>query len=59
MEVGPQLAVEDEQGGEARGLGVSSRERGLAVGVDKAMLTPAPWEGGRLEGLDAWGVGLV
>lgn len=55
-EVRPQPAEEDKQGGEASDLDVSSGGGGLAVGVDKAMLSPAPWGG---VGLDAGSVGLV
>lgn len=55
-EVTPQLAEEDKQGGEARDLDVSSGGVGLAVGVDKAMLRPAPWG---VHGLDAGRVGLI
>lgn len=58
-EVRPQPAEEDEHGGEARDLGASSGGGGLAVGVDKAMLRPAPWGVDRLDGLDAGSVGLV
>lgn len=58
-EVKPQPAEEDEHGGEARDLGASSGRGGLAVGVDKAMLRPAPWGVDRLDGLDAGSVGLV
>lgn len=57
MEVSPQPAEEDEQGGEPRDLGASSGGGGLAVGVDKALPRPAPWD--RLDGLDAGSVGLV
>lgn len=55
-EVRPQPADEDEQGGEARDLGASSGGGGLAVGVDKVMLRPAPWG---VDRLDAGSVGLV
>lgn len=58
-EVRPQLAEEDVHGGEARDLVVSSGVQGLAEGVDKAMLRPAPWGVERLDGLDAGSVGLV
>lgn len=58
-EVRPHPADEDEQGGEARDLGASSGGRGLAVGVDKALLRPVPWEVDRLDGLDGGSVGLV
>ncbi len=59
MELRPQPAEEDEQGGEARDLGASSGGGGLAAGVDKVMLRPAPWGVDRLDGLDAGIVGLV
>lgn len=58
-EVRPQPAEEDEQGGEARDSGASSGGGGLAVGVDKVMLRPAPWMVDRLDGLDAGSAGLV
>lgn len=58
-EVKPQPAEEDEHGGEARDLGASSGGGGLPVGVDEAMLRPAPWGVDRLDGLDAGSVGLV
>lgn len=58
-EVRPQDAEEDEQGGEARDLGVSSVGGSLAVGVDKVMLRPAPWGVDWLDGLDVGSVGLV
>lgn len=58
-EVRPQPADEDELGGEARDLGASSGGECLAVGVDKALLSPAPCGVDRLDGLDAGRVGLV
>lgn len=58
-DVRPQPAEEDEQGGEARDLGASSGGGGLAVGVDRVMLRPAPWGVDKLDGLDAGSVGLV
>lgn len=58
-EVRAHPADEDEQGGEARDLGVSSGVGGLAVGVDKVALRPAPWGADRLVGLDGGSVGLV
>lgn len=58
-EVRPQPAEEDKQGGEVRDLGASSGGGGLAVGVDRVMLRPAPWEVDRLDGLDARSLGLV
>lgn len=58
-EARPQPADEDELGGEARDLGASSGGECLAVGVDRALLSPAPCGVDRLDGLDAGSAGLV
>lgn len=56
---GRERAEEDEQGGEPRDLGASSGGGGLVVGVDRALLSPAPCGVDRLDGLDVGRVGLV
>lgn len=56
---GIERADEDEQGGEAMDLRSSSGGGGLAVGVDKALLSPVPCGVERLDGLDVGRVGLV
>lgn len=58
-ELRPQPDEDDEHGGEASDFGASSGVGGLAVGVDKAMLRPAPWGEERLDGLGAGIAGLV